>query len=102
MLCDGVEGCQSCAHLCAVAFWQLLNEGMCIGSLSSPLYFFLCGVWLAVADVVTHCAGEEDRLLTHQAHLASKKAQVHLSNITSINQHLPHKCTSDMVITSNS
>ena len=75
-------------YLGAVAFWQLLNERVSIGSLSGSFHLLLSGVRVAVADVVTHRAGEEYRLLADQPHLVAQALQVHVFHITPVHQHL--------------
>lgn len=75
-------------YLGAVAFRQLLNERVSIGSLSSSLHLLLAGVRVAVADVVMHGAGEEHGLLADQPHSVAQAPQVHVLHITPIHQHL--------------
>ena len=42
---------------------------------------------LAIADVIAHIAGEDERILQHHTHLTAQRLQRHITHVIAVNRN---------------
>ena len=83
----GGQGRAALLHRGVVAIRQLHDELVRVHGLRRRLDLLVGGVELAVADVVTYVAGEDERVLQHHAHLPAQRFKRHVAHVVAINGH---------------
>ena len=81
------QGRAALLHHGVVAVWQFHDEFVRMHGLGSGHDLLVGGVQFAVADVLTHVAGEDERVLQHDAHLPAQAFQRHGTHVVAVDRH---------------
>lgn len=77
--------------------WQVHDEVVGIGFLSSLDYIFHCCIFSAITNIVCNGGGEQNGLLLHYPNLSSKPLNVKSANVMAIQSHLENMSTSHLL-----
>ena len=81
------QGRTALLHHGVVAVWQFHDEFVRMHGLGSGHDLLVGGVQFAVADVLTHVAGEDERVLQHDAHLPAQAFQRDGTHVVAVDRH---------------
>ena len=83
----GRQGRSALLHHRVVPVGQFHDELVRVHGLRRRLDFLVGGVELAVADVLAHVAGEDERVLQHDAHLPAQAFQRDGTHVVAVDRH---------------